>query len=296
MEKLLNNNQEYGFLLYGSTGWIGSKIYNILKNNKEKIYISKTRIENREDIRNDILKYNPNRIICAAGITGNPNVDWCEDNKEDTIKTNVIGILTLASICSEYNIHLTLIASGCIYEYDDDHIIGGKPFTENDRPNFNGSFYSKTKIIVEDLLQHYSNICILRLRMPISSSLEESKNFISKIIKYEKVINVPNSMSVLDDLLPLIVIMSKNQITGIYNFVNPGTISHNEILDLYTKYINSNYKYSNFTIEEQNKILKAKRSNNTLSTNKLENLFISINIPNIYTSIENIFKNLCINK
>ena len=51
---------------------------------------------------------------------------------------------------------------------------------------------------------------------------------------------------------------------GVFNFCNPGAISHNEILDLYKQVIDPTFEYSNFTIEEQNKILVAKRSNNTL--------------------------------
>lgn len=51
---------------------------------------------------------------------------------------------------------------------------------------------------------------------------------------------------------------------GIYNFCNPGAISHNEVLDLYTKHIDPSYKYNNFTLDEQAQILKAGRSNNTL--------------------------------
>lgn len=51
---------------------------------------------------------------------------------------------------------------------------------------------------------------------------------------------------------------------GVFNFCNPGPISHNEILDLYKQYIDPTFVYANFTVEEQDKILVAKRSNNTL--------------------------------
>ena len=40
---------------------------------------------------------------------------------------------------------------------------------------------------------------ILRVRMPISDDLS-SRNFVTKISKYERVVNIPNSMSVLYDL------------------------------------------------------------------------------------------------
>ena len=66
-------------------------------------------------------------------------------------------------------------------------------------------------------------VLTLRLRMPISDDLSP-RNFITKISKYEKVVNIPNSMTVLHDLLPVAVDMAKCGIAGVFNFVNPGVI------------------------------------------------------------------------
>jgi dTDP-4-dehydrorhamnose reductase len=82
----------------------------------------------------------------ASGVTGRPNVDWCEDNKLETLRTNVVGTLTISDICAERGIHHLLYATGCIFEYDDEHTIGGKGFTEEESANFHGSFYSHTKV------------------------------------------------------------------------------------------------------------------------------------------------------
>ena len=49
---------------------------------------------------------------------------------------------------------------------------------------------------------------------------------------------------------------------GTINLTNPGVISHNEILLLYKEYIDDTFTWQNFTIEQQDKILLAKRSNN----------------------------------
>jgi hypothetical protein len=116
---------------------------------------------------------------------------------------------------------------------------------------------------VEELLRYYDNMCVLRVRMPISDDLSP-RNMITKIAKYERIVNIPNSMTVLTDLLPVSLIMSERRLVGIYNFTNPGTISHNELLDLYKHYIDPEFTYTNFTVEEQAKILKAGRSNNEL--------------------------------
>jgi 3,5-epimerase/4-reductase len=247
------SNSDYKFLIFGANGWIGSKLVNLLYNDGYIVIKAQSRLENRESILNEILQYKPNFVINAAGVTGRPNVDWCEDHKQDTIRANIIGALNLADICYLYNIHMTNFGTGCIYEYDEHHPINSLiGFKEDDEPNFDRSFYSKTKIMLDKLLQNYPNVLNLRLRMPISDDLHP-RNFITKITKYEKVINIPNSMSVLYDLLPIAIDMTLKNMKGNFNFVNPGVISHNEILDLYKKYIDKNFNYQNFSIEEQKK-------------------------------------------
>lgn len=142
--------------------------------------------------------------------------------------------------------------------------------------------------MVEDLLRNYSSTCVLRVRMPISDDLSP-RNFITKIIKYDKVVNIPNSMTVLTDLLPVSLVMAERKLTGVYNFCNPGSISHNEILDLYREIVDPTYTYTNFTLEEQDKILKAKRSNNTLDHAKLVAAVSDITIPEIHESMVQVF-------
>jgi dTDP-glucose 4,6-dehydratase len=54
---------------------------------------------------------------------------------------------------------------------------------------------------------------------------------------------------------------------------NPGVISHNEILEMYKEIVDNTFTWKNFTIEEQNRILSSKRSNNKLNTDTLKILF-----------------------
>jgi 3,5-epimerase/4-reductase len=242
------------YLLFGKTGWIGGKLIDLLSAQGKTVHLASCRTYERESVLREIDQYQPTHILNAAGVTGRPNVDWCEDHRAETIRSNVLGSLMIADICDERNIHHTLFATGCIFEYDEAHVIGGQGFTEEDTPNFHGSYYSHTKAMVEDMLKVYKNTLTLRVRMPISDDLSP-RNFVTKIVKYEKVVNVPNSMTVLTELLPLSLVMAERKITGIMNFCNPGAISHNQCLELYKKYVDPEYTWSNFTLEVYHKQL-----------------------------------------
>lgn len=273
----------------GKKGWIGQKIVQLLKDQGHNPICAESRLENREAIIKEVEAVKPQFIINSAGIIGNPNVDWCETHKSETIRTNVIGTLNLADIAYQMNIHLTNISTGCIYEYDKQHPMhSGKGFTEEEEPNFNGSFYSRTKILMEKLILEYPNVLNLRIKMPISTDLEHG--FVGKIIKYKKLINVPNSLCILDDLLPIAIEMTIKGFKGNFNFVNPGTLSHNEVMDLYKEIVDPSISYENFTIEEQNRVLKARRANAELSATKLLQYFPGV--PHAKDSLRKILKTI----
>ncbi|KAK2661174.1 hypothetical protein Ddye_007707 [Dipteronia dyeriana] len=263
------------FLIYGRSGWIGGLLGKLCKDKGISFEYGNGRLEDRNSIVNDVKRVRPTHVFNAAGVTGRPNVDWCESHKAETIRANVVGTLTLADVCKEHNLLMMNFATGCIFEYDKEHRQGsGIGFKEEDTPNFIGSFYSKTKAMVEELLKEYDqNVCTLRVRMPISADLSNPRNFITKISRYNKVVNIPNSMTVLDELLPISIEMAKRNCRGIWNFTNPGVISHNEILEMYRDYMDPEFKWENFDLEEQSKVIVAPRSNNELDASKLKNEF-----------------------
>ncbi|XP_019176650.1 PREDICTED: bifunctional dTDP-4-dehydrorhamnose 3,5-epimerase/dTDP-4-dehydrorhamnose reductase-like [Ipomoea nil] len=262
------------FLIYGKTGMIGGMLGKLCEEQGIPFEYGKARLEDRSQLVSDITGVNPTHVFNAAGATGTPNVDWCEFNKLETIRSNVIGALNLADVCEEKGVLLLYFGTGCIFDYDSEHSMGsGVAFTEHDKSNYDGSFYSKTKGMLEDPLGEYNNICILRVRMPLLSDLNHPRNFIKKILGYEKVVNIPNSMTVLDELLPMAIEMAKRNCKGIWNFTNPGVITHNEVLELYKKYVDPGLTWTNFTLEEQRKVLAAPRCNNQLDSSKLKREF-----------------------
>lgn len=141
--------QAYKFLIYGRTGWIGGLLGKLCEAQSIEYVYGSGRLENRPSLEADIASVRPTHVFNAAGVTGRPNVDWCESHKVETIRTNVVGTLTLADVCREKGLVLINYATGCIFEYDSAHPLGsGIGFKEEDKPNFIGSFYSKTKAMV----------------------------------------------------------------------------------------------------------------------------------------------------
>jgi dTDP-4-dehydrorhamnose reductase len=122
--------------------------------------------------------------------------------------------------------------------------------------------------------------------MPITNEYI-NRNFITKITNYKKICSIPNSMTVLDELIPVMINYAVDKEIGTINLTNPGLISHNEILEMYKEIVDPSFSWENFSIEEQDKILTSKRSNNCLNTNTLENN-TKFKVKNIKDSVKDI--------
>ena len=280
-------------LLFGRNGWIGEQVYNLLINSNHEVIIANTRAENYKDLEEEIKQVNPTHIISLIGRTHGTigdkkytTIDYLEQpgKLRENVRDNLYSPLVLAILSQRYNIHYTYLGTGCIFKYDEEHPFAEEinGFNEEDSPNFFESGYSTVKGYTDKLMHLFDNVLNLRIRMPITSNLNP-RNFITKIITYENICSVPNSMTVLDELLPIMIDMAEKKITGTVNLTNPGLISHNEILEMYREIVDKNFTWKNFTIEEQNKILAAGRSNNYLDTTRLEQLYP--NVKNIKVSI-----------
>ena len=217
-------------------------------------------------------------VINASGYTGVPNVDAAEDNKELCWKLNVQVPATIASaIESAGSLHRMIhISSGCIYNgYD-------KDYTEEDTPNFglfnsDSSFYSKTKHAAETVLNGLP-VYSFRLRIPFDGTLSH-RNYFSKLMKYDSLISVNNSITCIDDFCKFVHdFIQKRQSSslpfGPYNVVNPGVIEAAEIVQMLRSHGVKNPKHRFIDLDELD--TKAKRSNVVLSTEKIDGLGLSL--------------------
>lgn len=276
-------------LIFGSQGWIGNQFIDFLNSNKDEniTYIeTNVRADNEQLVTDVIMAHSPTHIISFIGRTygGDINtIDYLEQPGKltDNVRDNLYAPMVLANISNRFNIHFTYLGTGCIFSQDDPT---KKTYMETDNPDFYGSSYSIVKGFTDRLMRLYPNTLNMRIRMPIVD-FPHSRNFITKIVQYDKICSMPNSMTVLSEFYPIILNMMKNKETGTINLVNPGLITHNEILEMYKEIVDPSFTWSNFSIDEQNQILKSKRSNNHLDTAKLEKLYPSI-LP-IHYSVRN---------
>jgi 3,5-epimerase/4-reductase len=267
-------------LLYGSNGWIGEQTKLYLVNQSINFIEGKVRADYPDKLLNEIKEINPTHIISFIGRThGNINdknyktIDYLQETSKlkENIRDNLYSPVTLAIFCENLGIHYTYLGTGCLYQYDDNHPFGNEKtgFTDSDKPNFFGSNYSTVKGFTDKLMHLFPNTLNLRIRMCLTPDAHW-RNFITKIVTYEKVCSVPNSMTVLPDLIPAMIDMIKRNITGTVNLTNPGLISHNEILEMYKEIVDPNFTWTNMSIEEQNNLLAAGRSNNYLDVSILQ--------------------------
>ena len=177
-------------------------------------------------------------VVNAAGYTGRPNVDACEDDKVACYEANVNLPVRLAQACRDRNVVFGHVSSGCIFN-------GAGPFTEYDPPNFGfetGSFYSGTKALAEQLIRkaHPYGHYIWRPRMPFDGR-NDDRNLLNKLAKYEKLVEAENSVTHLRDFAINVAccLLARSRDgsgygwdRGTYNMVNPVPVRTSTIVGM----------------------------------------------------------------
>jgi dTDP-4-dehydrorhamnose reductase len=272
-------------------GYVGTELF--CHSAKEHInYYLKSKKDldytNNLELRKFILNNDISYVVNCSGFTGRPNVDEGEIKKKECWYLNVLLPLKISKICKDTGIGYIHISSGCIYTgYN-------KEFTEHDEPNFglydHSSFYSKSKHAFETLNDYG---CTIRVRMPFSDDLNE-RSYITKILKYDNLVNFKNSKTYIPDLCSFIeYIITKNISTssiGVINFVNPEAQDTEYVTGIMKAY---NLENKNWKFVDINGInITAPRSNCVLSIDKLKTLFPDFDIQTERSAIGQALSNI----
>lgn len=319
----MDNPKPQRVLLLGAKGYIGSAFYDQLTARGHTVLAPGSReldARSFDSLIGWLRESKPAFVFNSAGYTGKPNVDACELDRAGTLLGNVVLAQTVAQACAALGIPWGHVSSGCIYSgarirQDDGSVISVKDlsqpalralttqhpdriigFTEDDAPNFSFrdgpcSFYSGTKALGEEAVQHCGNGYTWRLRIPFDH-IHSPRNYLSKIQLYPRVYDNFNSISHRGDFARACIESWELGIPfGTYNVTNPGFISTREVVHLIQKHIAPSREFQFWSDDEEFYRVAAKtpRSNCVLDPSRL--LRTGIKLPHVLDALDQSLSN-----
>ena len=187
-----------------------------------------------EEILEKASKFGPDLIINLAALT---DLEYCEENPENTWKTNALGAENMALISKRLDATHIYISTAGIFD--------GKQESYNDfdqpKPM---SIYAKSKyygeVIIEKMLDNYF---IFRAGWMMGGGYEKDKKFINKIFK--QILDGKKELFVVDDKLgtPTYTVnfaeamfeIVQTELFGLYNMVCEGSCSRYDVASEFIK-------------------------------------------------------------
>src|SRR3989339_1607311 len=258
-------------ILIIGNGYLGNRCKNVWG---EEAVIADRHIETRQDVLELLDRFQPDAVLNAAGVTGSPNVDWCETHQLETMVGNTKLPITIAEGCQERGVYMLHMGSGCIFYGDSPH--PDKAWREDDFGN-PSPVYSRSKWAADLALSTLPNVGVARIRMPIDW-MPAPGNLIDKLSSFAKVIDVENSVTILDDMIDVFYQLLAKRAPGIFHVTNPGTMRHRDRLALYKELVDPEHTcewISNDELVSQGLAAKG-RSNNFLASENLAKVGITM--------------------
>lgn len=188
-------------------------------------------ILNAEQVKQVVLKYQPDAIIHTAAMT---NVDTSETNKDACYQLNVAATQNLVSLCEEHHIHFIHLSTDFIFDG------GDGPYVETDAPN-PLSYYGETKLLAELAVQNSkAKWSILRTVLVYGITADISRSNIvlwaKGALERKQPINVVNDQwrtpTLAEDLAEACLLAVENAAQGVYHIAGKDYMS---IADLVRK-------------------------------------------------------------
>jgi dTDP-4-dehydrorhamnose reductase len=304
-------------ILLGASGYIGHAFAQALRARGEPFTaLSRREVDyTRFDALLEFLRQaKPSFLINAAGYTGKPNVDACENDKAGTLAGNTLLPQTIAHACLATQTPWGHVSSGCIFsggkitksgtariekdlstpqlkELAEKHPEAINGYTETDTPNFTFreppcSFYSGTKALAEEAIAGIGQSYLWRLRIPFDE-WDSPRNYLTKVQRYAKVYDNVNSISHRGDFVrACLELWERRAPYGIYNLTNPGFVTTRQVVELIGQVLRPKRRFEFWKDDTEFYRLAAKtpRSNCVLDVSKL--LATSVKIRPVQEALE----------
>uniref|UniRef100_A0A9J2P7K1 dTDP-D-glucose 4,6-dehydratase n=1 Tax=Ascaris lumbricoides TaxID=6252 RepID=A0A9J2P7K1_ASCLU len=296
--------QRMTVIIYGAGGWIGHQVQKMLSARKVHFQIAKCKVGRHtdEEVLAELTALCGTHVLCCTGRThggSHKTIEYLEggpEKTEENVRDNLCSAITLAHMCRSLGLHYTYVGTGYLFAYDEEHPVGGKGFLDDDLPTFFGNSYSVVKGFTDRMMAQFIGgikECLnARITLPLNFALDEERNLLAKIVNYKQIIDVPVSITILDDCLPPLFELMEKRYGGNLNLVNPKPISLHQILCLYKEMVDPNlpeYEVINVSSEKAKQLI-ATKGNCALDTTLLEKLCPSI--PNSYDGLRKGFSKM----
>lgn len=156
-------------------------------------------------------------VVNAAGKT---DLKWCDDNAAEAFRCNVSAPLKLLRATQYARIPLIHLSSGCVWDGPYRRGLGFKP----EDPPTPASYYAWTKAACDAMLwaEGRTGLNILRPRQ-VFSGVWNPRNTLVKLLKYDRLLTAPNSMTSIETITKTVVTLLKNPgWNRIWNVYDPG--------------------------------------------------------------------------
>lgn len=276
-------------LLLGGTGYVGQAFAaNLQKQGLDFVAPSHAELDaaSKEGFAAAVKDLRPKFVINAIGFTGRPNIDGTEQEKLHCLATNTYAPGVIAEVLADQHIPWGHVSSGCIF---DGARPDGSPFTEEDKPNYAhpaASFYARTKAMAETVLLDHPNCIIWRLRIPFDQ-FDNDRNYLTKIMRYDRLLEVSNSISHLQEFAQAgIETLVRRLPGGVYNVTNPGIVTTSEVAEAIQRHGLHDKPFHYFSGEQDflAKPGRVKRASCLLSSQKLADA--GIQLREVHEAIE----------
>lgn len=216
-------------LITGVSGQVGSEVLRLSEHENYGVYFSnepkhqnenilKLDIRDRYDVFNMVEKIKPDCIIHCAAAT---KVDWCETNREQAWKINVVGTKNLVDATKKVNSKFLYVSTDCVFDGQK----GNYKETDETKPT---NFHGKTKLEGELIVKRLQNFLIMRTSLVYSIVTDNFVLWVLEKMKSSQIespydmISSPTSAS---ELAEAILKAIKKDLNGVYHSAGNEQIS-----------------------------------------------------------------------
>ena len=191
-------------------------------------WLSYLDFRNKSDYYNDVVKFKPDYLFHLGAYT---NLEYCENNIDDTYSTNTISVENAVYISNKLDIPILYISTAGIFDGEK------KLYDDWDIPNPRGT-YARSKYMGERfVIENANKYLVCRAGWMMGGGPKKDKKFIHKLMKQikdgSKTLNIVNDKdgtpTYTHDFALTVKKLIKDELWGLYNCVCDGQTTRVEV-------------------------------------------------------------------